>query len=203
VVAVGDSDLNIEGFRCWATGNLVDNRNRGIFAEWMVGQALGVVDDGDIRVEWDAVDLRYGKFTVEVKASGYSQTWNPENPTKPVYSIPQQKWAWDAAFGTSKQLDGRSRKHRRSGWWLEYDPPQRTADVYVFCLHESVPATNDNVTDPGTWSFRILSTSAVDKELGSQKTVGLSRLDRLTTPVSWAGIKPAIDQIFAGSGAAK
>ena len=25
------------GFSRWATGNLVDNRNRGIFAEWLVG----------------------------------------------------------------------------------------------------------------------------------------------------------------------
>ena len=35
--------VDLEGFRVWATGNLVENRNRGIFAEWLVGTALGVV----------------------------------------------------------------------------------------------------------------------------------------------------------------
>ena len=37
------------GFSRWATGNLVDNRNRGIFAEWLVGQALGVIEADDVR----------------------------------------------------------------------------------------------------------------------------------------------------------
>ena len=40
------------GFSRWATGNLVDNRNRGIFAEWLVGQALGVIEADDVRTEW-------------------------------------------------------------------------------------------------------------------------------------------------------
>ena len=39
------------GFSRWATGNLVDNRNRGIFAEWLVGQALGVIEADDVRTE--------------------------------------------------------------------------------------------------------------------------------------------------------
>ena len=41
---MGGESLNIDGFQKWATGNLVDNRNRGIFAEWMVGEALGCID---------------------------------------------------------------------------------------------------------------------------------------------------------------
>ena len=60
------------GFSRWATGNLVDNRNRGIFAEWLVGQALRVIEAGDVRTEWDAVDLRFGDLRLEVKASGLS-----------------------------------------------------------------------------------------------------------------------------------
>ena len=45
-------------FQRWATGNLVENRNRGIYGEWLVGQALGVIGDDEVRQDWDAVDLR-------------------------------------------------------------------------------------------------------------------------------------------------
>ena len=40
---------DFSGFSRWATGNLFDNRNRGIFAEWLVGQALGVIEADDVR----------------------------------------------------------------------------------------------------------------------------------------------------------
>ncbi len=88
--AVGDSAFNIEGFQRWATGNLVDNRNRGIFAEWMVGDALDCIGPDAYRVEWDSFDLQYGDVKVEVKASGYSVTWNPNNATIPKFTIAGQ-----------------------------------------------------------------------------------------------------------------
>ena len=42
---------DFSGFSRWATGNLFDNRNRGIFSEWLVGQALGVIEADDVRTE--------------------------------------------------------------------------------------------------------------------------------------------------------
>ncbi len=45
----------IECFQRWASGNLVDNRTRGIFAEWLVGQALGCIEPETHRQEWDAI----------------------------------------------------------------------------------------------------------------------------------------------------
>ena len=33
----GKGSLDLGGFRQWATGNLVENRSRGIFAEWLGG----------------------------------------------------------------------------------------------------------------------------------------------------------------------
>ena len=54
----GKGSLDLAGFRQWATGNLVENRTRGIFAEWLIGQALGVIGPDDIRTDWDAADLR-------------------------------------------------------------------------------------------------------------------------------------------------
>ena len=169
------SDLSVN-FDRWATGNLVDNRNRGIFAEWLVGQALGVIGDDDVRKEWDAVDLRFGDLTIEVKASGLSQTWNLLVPSTPRFGIPRQKRAWFADTDD----------------WIVYDPPQRTADVYVFCLHQSVPATNENVADPDSWSFWVVATSTIDDELDDQSSVGTSTLDQLAEPVDWSEIKAAV-----------
>ena len=52
---IGTMSGDLTEFQRWATGNLVENRNRGIFGEWLVGQALGVIGDDEVRQEWDAV----------------------------------------------------------------------------------------------------------------------------------------------------
>ena len=169
-------------FRYWAGGNLVDNRNRGIFGEWLVGQALGVIEEGEIRQEWDAVDLRYGDLMIEVRTSRRSQTWNKEGSSTPRFGIRRQKRAWFADTGD----------------WIVYDSPQRTADVYVFCLHQTVPATNDNVADPESWSFWVVATSAIDNELGDQKSIGIKKLDQLGNRIRWEEIRQALDNTKTG-----
>ena len=165
-------------FQRWAAGNLVDNRNRGIFAEWLVGQAHEANGETDVRKEWDAVDVRFGGLAIEVKASGLSQTWNQSASSTPRFDVAPQKTAWNADTDD----------------WIAYDPPQRTADVYVFCLHQSVPATNENVADPDSWSFWVVATSTIDDELGAQRSVGVSTLNRLTEPVVWSEIKAAVNR---------
>ena len=82
---------------------------------------------------------------------------------------------------------------RKSDWdaetdeWVAFDPPERPAHLYVFCLHEPVPATNQNVLDPGCWRFWVISTQTLNERLGSQETVGLGRLNRLTEPLGGYG----------------
>ena len=174
--------MDISGFHRWAAGNLVDNRNRGIFAEWLVGQALRVIDPGEVRKEWDAVDLRYRGMGVEIKASGLSQTWNPANTYTPRFDIHKQLQWWDADTDA----------------WGLYDPPQRTADVYVFCLHEAVPATDKNVADPSQWRFWVVSTALLNNELGSQKSVGVTTLNGLAGSVSFSEIKTAVEDSVSG-----
>jgi hypothetical protein len=174
--------MQMSDFPSWAVGNLVDNRNRGIFAEWLVGQALGVINPGEVRKEWDAVDLRYRGIGVEIKASGLSQTWNPANTSTPRFDIHKQLQWWDADTDT----------------WGLYDPPQRTADVYVFCLHEAVPATNENVADPSQWRFWIVPTSVLNRELDSQKSVGVTTLNGLSESVTFSEIKTAVEQFLSG-----
>ena len=172
--------LNVEEFQRWALGDLVDNRNRGIFAEWLVGQALGVISECDVRHEWDAYDLLYRKIIrVEVKASGRSQTWNLNEPSKPNFNIAPRWRHWVAETDV----------------WIVHDQPVRFADVYVFCLHEPVPATNENVRDPASWKFWVIPKWTLDNELGDQKTVGLATLARLVAPIRWSEIKDEVDRL--------
>ena len=173
-----DQLLDVGNFRSWALGNLVDNATRGWFAEWLVGKALGIIGDDDTRVEWDSVDLRDGEVTIEVKTSGLSQSWNPMNRSTPSFKIPPRKSAWDAATDT----------------WESFDPPRRTADVYVFCLHQAVPATNAKVLDPACWTFWVIPTDELDEQLGPQQTVRVSTLNRLAARVGWSELRAAVDQ---------
>ena len=150
-----------------------------------MGQALDAIDEGEARREWTAFDLRYGETRVEVKTTGLSQTWNPYKRSKqPSFDIARRKSAWDAE--TDK--------------WVEFDPPVRPAQLYVFCLHESVTATNENVRDPACWRFWVIPTQTVDEKLGSQKTVGLRTLARLTEPVGsvdWTELRAEVDRCIS------
>ena len=175
-----DTGLDIEDVRRWALGERSGNRNRGVFAEWLVGRALGRIDDEAVRSEWMPWDLEYRDKKIEVKASG--QAWNPR--PNPRFDIACRQFSWDPATGEDV--------------WL--DPPSRMADVYVFCLHESIPATNDNVSDPAEWRFWVVSRSTLDAELGSQKSVGLATLDRLTERIRWSDIKAGVDRCMQGMG---
>lgn len=58
-------------FWSWAYSDILNNANRAVFAEFVVGTALGVT--ASPRVQWDAVDLRYDGKKIEVKSAAYIQ----------------------------------------------------------------------------------------------------------------------------------
>ena len=177
----GVEDRTVADFWSWAFSDLVSNATRGVVAEYLVGVALGVVDRP--RVEWDAVDLRYRGAAVEVKASGYAQSWDApgaEPPRRsPSFSV-RLTYGWDAARNTSAQV------------------PARSADVYVFCIHLPARATPLEVLDATTWEFYVASTAAVNATLGEQKSLGLGRLRTLTQPISFEDMRLAVDAALEG-----
>jgi hypothetical protein len=169
---------HLDAFRRWALGNLVENRNRGLFAEWLVGTALGVVSPEEPRKEWDVADFRYRDLLIEVKASGRSQTWSQTKASVTRFDIAARAQGWHAASNTFETAD----------------PPRRFADAYVFCLHRPNEATNENVADPDEWTFWVTPTRVLDSELGAQKSVGLGRLSDLAEPVSFRDLRSEIDR---------
>lgn len=179
---MSDRGLDIDRFRRWVLGDLVDNRNRGLFAEWLVGEALGVIDASMPRRDWDAYDLMYRETKIEVKASGRSQSWRPDRLSQVRFGIEQKSSSWTA----------------ETDEWKQHGRPVRFADLYVFCLHEPVPATNANVADPNHWAFWVVTTDMLDWEFGSQKSVGTRALNRLTPSVPWSDLRVAVDACVEG-----
>lgn len=168
---------------------MVENRNRGIFAEWLVGQALGAIGPEEYRQEWDAWDLVYGpaESKVEVKAAGLGQSWPQDQPSVPRFDIAPREWTWDPLA-----------KRR-----VSLDPPARVADVNVFCLHTPFPATSENVLERACWKFWVLSSRQLDREVGEQQSVGEAKLKeltdkKLTERVSWHELPEAVDRCLQG-----
>ena len=191
--------MNIEEYFSWSSGNLVDNRNRGIFGEWIVGKALGVIKVGAYREEWAAYDLSYEGFKIEVKTSGFSQVWNPNEPTVPRFGIEQHKTNWFAGLESFSPPDGWKGVKRKSGYWEIHDPPKRIADIYIFCLHDPskgekfTPATIANVQEMNCWKFWAINTHKLNHHVEDQKTIGVSSLDRITAPVAYEMLKQEVD----------
>lgn len=61
--------MDLNAFYRWNSGNLLENRTRGAFAEWLVHQALGI--QSEFREEWAPVDAEIDGLTIEIKSAAY------------------------------------------------------------------------------------------------------------------------------------
>ena len=160
-------------FWSWAYSDILSNTGRAVFAEFVVGMALGVTHVP--RVEWDAVDLRYGDKTIEVKSSAYVQSWHQErDPLSQISFDLKERLSWDAATNAYR---------------LE---PGRAADCYVFCVYAEKDRGRVDVLDVDMWEFYVVSTEQINRQLGPQKTAALSTIQRLAEPVGYDRIEERV-----------
>ncbi|MGB3294256.1 MAG: hypothetical protein WBB01_14810 [Phormidesmis sp.] len=169
---VSQANLTVQDFWAWAYSDILSNRNRAVFAEFLVAVALDLTHQP--RVEWDAVDLRYGNKKIEVKSSAYTQSWQQIKPSLIKFDI-GKKGGWDSEENVTAEEKGRS------------------ADCYVFCVYEEKDIQNANVLDLDKWSFLVVATEKLNEVFGNQKSVLLSRLQQLGQAVKYDGLKRAID----------
>ena len=145
----------------WAHSCLIDNAERGTFAEYLVACAIGGKGSG--RVNWDKYDLISEEgITVEVKTSAYIQTWGQEK----LSSI---------RFGIRKTRGYNSYNN-------SYDSEKkRQAQVYVFCVHAEKQQEKVNVLDTTQWKFYVLSSKILneDKHYSDAESIGLGPLIKL------------------------
>ena len=177
-------------FRRWALTDLALNINRGRFAEWLVGKALGVVAPDNYQMGWASYDLDYEDRKIEVKSSARGQSWPQNRPSAVIWGIAPSRSQWD-----------HSRKK-----WTRLDPPKRVADVYVFCCYETYPLPdghdglderNFDVINLKNWRFWVTSTEALDERFGTNKSVSSRQIEEVAAELRWSGIRAAVDTALA------
>ncbi len=165
----------IGDFWQWAYSDVLSNRNRSIFAEFIVGVALGVGDEP--RVEWDAADLCYRGFKIEVKSSADCQSWRQEKPSTIQFSI-RKAVVWNPVRG---KYEGE---------------PTRCADLYVFCHYPERDKTKAKVLDVPAWDFYVVSTAALNRDFGETKSLSLATVRRLAMRCKYGELRAAVDKVL-------
>src|SRR5207253_6112014 len=111
-----EGDATVLDFWRWALGDLRMNNARGYLVEFLVTRAVGSTDP--LRIEWGAHDVKAPDGTrIEVKSTGYLQSWAQKALSVPRFSFTGAQMSWDEEAGT-----------------YVVDPTGRV-DVWVFALH--------------------------------------------------------------------
>jgi len=160
----------------WSSSDLVSNATRGVLAEFIVAQALGIALDG-IRAEWDAFDLTTPDgITVEVKSAAFVQSWAQRRLSSIVFRIPKTR-AWDA---------------ERNVHVIE---PRRQAQVYVFALLAHKDKSSIDPLNVRQWRFYVLPSAILDARARSQHSITLHSLESLAgAAISYDGLQDAVHQ---------
>ena len=170
IVSLGN--LAVSDFWSWAYSDILTNTTRSVFAEFLVGTALGLTDKP--RIEWDAYDFDYKGTKIEVKSASYLQSWQQKALSTIRFDI-AKKNSWFAATNTSSAA------------------LIRPADIYVFCLYPETDPAKCNILDVNTWEFYVVATAHLERECGNQKSMGLKRIQKLASVVPYSELKTAID----------
>lgn len=168
------------GYWRWAHSDLNSNGERGKLAECLVWLALGC--ERETSQEWEPYDLLFEGIRVEVKASGYIQSWGQDELSRIVFSIRPAR-AWDPATNTY------------------FGEVRRQSDVYVFAVETCVDQDtgNPNPLDLSQWDFYVLPTRVLDERVGDRQSLSLSALHSLGAPKAdgLADLKPLVREAAA------
>ena len=160
-------------FRWWWFSNLVTNNLRWILAEYIVATAVWA--DHTPREERDAYDVITPEgINIEVKSASYIQSREQRTFSVPSFSIRPTQWRDDVV-------------------WRQWEK-KRQADVYVFCLLAHKDQATINPLDLSQRVFYIIPTQILNEQCKSQKTLSLSRLQKMWfTPVQYPKIADTIN----------
>ena len=163
----------------WSSSSVLDNTERGIVAEFLVANALGLTETP--RVEWGSYDLETSSGTkIEIKSAAYLQSWRQKKRSTIRFGIARTKEAWDPATGESRT----------------HSPPKRIADIYVFCLLKQEHKATVDPLDTEQWEFYVVPTSVIDKEKPCSETIGLRPLKDLAgRPCSYDDLAAEVTRV--------
>lgn len=167
----GSNSKTVVDYWRWAHSDILENVQRGIFAEYIVADALGIA--GAQRIGWAGYDLEYKGKKIEVKSSAYLQSWNQRTLSRPTFSIgARQQWI----EGSGKYADARY-----------------VADCFVFCLYEDADGPTADILNLSGWSFYVVAISELVRSCKAAKRVSLERLEQIAERNSFGGLKEAVD----------
>ena len=151
-------DFRLVDFWMWNQSDLIENRNRGILAEFIVRQALEI--KYPTRLEWDSFDLITDDgVKVEVKSAAYIQAWKQKKYSDIQFSIePTRVPLEDNNYSEEKV---------------------RRADIYIFCLLGHKDQTTIDPMNLDQWVFYVLPTKILNEKLPNQKSISLNTLKSL------------------------
>ncbi|MGW0474456.1 hypothetical protein [Streptomyces coeruleorubidus] len=131
---VGVPDATVVDFWRFAMPDLRMNNTRGLFAEFLVHQAVG---SHKPRVEWASHDVETDDgLRIEVKAGAYLQAWDQRAPSPIRFSgLRARTWSPDGGYSQVKSYN---------------------ADVYVFAVQTAREHAVYNPLDTAQWEFYVL-----------------------------------------------
>lgn len=152
-------DFKLSDFWSWSQSDLLNNALRGVLAEYIVRQDLGIIKP--TRTEWDAFDLETESgIKIEIKSSAYIQSWKQNSLSQISFDIAPSK-GWNA---------------ETNEYSLER---KRQSDFYVFCVLHHKDKNTINPTCLDQWTFYVLSTKELNEKKKEQKRINLGSLLKL------------------------
>ena len=128
---------------------------RDDIAEFLVSNALGLKTSMN-RQDWTLYDIEYRGLRIEVKCTGYYQTWREDG-----------KVSSQRTFSIRKAIDRKTNVYERHN------------DIYVFCLLNGKTREEANPLILDNWDFFVVPTSVINHECGENKTISLSKIKKL------------------------
>jgi hypothetical protein len=174
-------DASVSDFWAWAYSDLILNIDRAVFAEYIVGYALGVTEEDATRRTWDCFDHRFNGKKIEVKATGYAQRWRQGKKRSPL------------SFDIAKRV------------CIPFGEPDaapdaeadRHADCYVFCIHTERDAATANALDLSKWEFLVISRERINQIFGDQKSVACIVIKKHCKETDFEGLKATVEACLA------
>ena len=173
-----DLGFNLMSFWQWGISDLVSNATRGVLAEYIVAQALGI-ENKRVRDEWAAYDLETEDgIKIEVKSAAFIQSWYQKRLSTITFRTPKTR-SWDADTNILSKES------------------KRQSDLYVFALLSHKTKSTINPLDVSQWEFFVVPTVILDSRKRSQHSITLPSLKRICgEPVRYSELKNAIIKAF-------
>jgi hypothetical protein len=137
----GLSDTAVVDFWRFAMPDLKVNNTRGVFAEFLVHQAVG---SARRRVEWASHDVETDDgLRIEVKAGTYLQAWEQHRHSDIRFTgLHARTWTPTTGYSNEKSYN---------------------ADVYVFALQTTREHANYDPLDTTQWEFYVLPRPTLER----------------------------------------